>query len=159
MYAIFFFPSCYNSLLDLVIPADYSGQLTTLLRYPSPQSSSKIEGAPHHAVLLLRQALALQMAPNPTTGTSIVMENRNLLDIPIDVPPSPSISPARRSRISRQPPSPQGEGNIGGRNHSRQASAPPVGISEMFTRGLVERGESLGINKTLMHAVTEIRVR
>ncbi|KAF9480117.1 RabGAP/TBC [Pholiota conissans] len=139
-----------------LIPADYSGQLTTLLRYPSPPSSSKIEGAPHHAVLLLRQALALQMAPNPATGTSIVMENRSLLDIPVDVPPSPSVSPTRRSRIGRQPASSsQVEGS--GRNHSRQASAPPVGISEMFTRGLVERGESLGINKTLMHAVTEIR--
>jgi hypothetical protein len=28
----------------------------------------------------------------------------------------------------------------------------------MLTRGLVERGESLGINKTLLSAVTEIRV-
>ncbi|KAF8959037.1 rab-GTPase-TBC domain-containing protein [Flammula alnicola] len=140
-----------------LIPADYSGQLTTLLRYPSPPSSNKIEGAPHHAVLLLRQALALQMSPNPATGSSIVMENRSLLDIPVEVPASPSVSPIRRSRLPRPPlGSSQTDGSIG-RNHSRQASAPPVGISEMFTRGLVERGESLGINKTLMNAVTEIR--
>ncbi|KDR81561.1 hypothetical protein GALMADRAFT_239585 [Galerina marginata CBS 339.88] len=141
-----------------LIPADYSGQLTTLLRYPSPSSSMKIEGAPHHAILLLRQALALQLAPSPATGASIVMENRTLLDIPIEVPTTLSNSSPRQSRNVRPPstisPSSHLEGI--GRNHSRQASSP-VGISEMFTRGLVERGESLGINKTFMNAVTEIR--
>ena len=33
-----------------------------------------------------------------------------------------------------------------------------MGLSEMFARGLLERGESLGINKTLMSAVSELRV-
>lgn len=147
-------------ILSSVIPSDYSGQLTTLLRYPSPLPSNKIEGTPHHAVLLLRQALALQMSPNPATGSSIVMENRGLLGIPVDVPLTPSISPIIRNRAVRQTPSSssQTEGGIS-RSHSRQASAPPVGISELITRGLVERGESFqGINKTLMNAVTEIRV-
>ncbi|KAJ3515805.1 hypothetical protein NLJ89_g1520 [Agrocybe chaxingu] len=124
-----------------LIPADYSSQLTTLLRYPSPSASNGVDGAPHHAILLLRQALALQMAPNPATGATIVMENRTLLNIPIDVPRKPSPPPTKRSR----------------RNHSRQASSPALGFSEMLTRGLVERGESLGINKTLYNAVTEIR--
>jgi hypothetical protein len=31
-------------------------------------------------------------------------------------------------------------------------------IPEMIARGLLERGESLGINKTLMSAVSELRV-
>ncbi len=143
-----------------MIPSDYSGQLTTLLRYPSPLPSNKIEGTPHHAVLLLRQALALQMSPNPATGSSIVIENRNLLGIPVEVPLTPSLTPPRRDRAGRQMPSSssQMEGGMS-RSHSRLASAPPVGISELITRGLVERGESLqGINKTLMNAVTEIRV-
>ncbi|PPQ78097.1 hypothetical protein CVT25_015631 [Psilocybe cyanescens] len=145
-----------------LIPADYSGQLTTLLRYPSPSSSNRIVGAPHHAILLLRQALALQMSPNPATGSSIVMENRTLLNIPVEVPASPAIPP-RRAKNARPPPATISsasashiEGNIA-RNHSRQTSSGAVGISEMFTRGLVERGESLGINKTFMNAVTEIR--
>lgn len=148
--------------LATVIPADYSGQLTTLLRYPSPSSSNKITGAPHHAILLLRQALALQMSPNPATGSSIVMENRTLLNIAIEVPASPAIPP-RRPKNTRPPPatissgSASLEGNLT-RNHSRQTSSGAVGISEMFTRGLVERSESLGINKTFMNAVTEIRV-
>lgn len=146
-------------MLVVVIPADYSGQLTTLLRYPTPSASSKFEGTPHHCILLLRQALALQMAPNPATGFSIVIENRNLLGIPVEVPPTPSIPSTGRNRAGRvsQSTTAQAEGGIS-RNHSRQTSTPAVGISEMFTRGLVERGESLGINKTLMHAVTEIRV-
>jgi len=139
-----------------VISSDYSGQLTALLRYPSPTTPGRLEGAPHHAILLLRQALALQMSPNPATGASIVMENRNLLDIPVDIPTTVLTSSTKRMRGPRPPPAFQMDPTIG-RNHSRQASSP-VGISEMFTRGLVERGESLGINKTLMNAVTEIRV-
>jgi len=139
-----------------VISSDYSGQLTILLRYPSPTTPNKLEGAPHHAILLLRQALALQMSPNPATGSSIVMENSNLLGIPVEIPPNVLVSQTKRTREPRLPSTSQMDATIG-RNHSRQASSP-VGISEMFTRGLVERGESLGINKTLMNAVTEIRV-
>ncbi len=33
-----------------------------------------------------------------------------------------------------------------------------MGIPEMIARGLMERGESLGINKTLMSAVSELKV-
>lgn len=147
-----------------MIPADYSGQLTTLLRYPTP-SSSKIDGAPHHAILLLRQALALQMAPNPAIGSSIMMENRNLLGIPIEVPDIPVPERTRSSRLGRPQPlsaqSSTGTGSLGRSSHLRQGSAPAhsAGISEMLTRGLIERGETLGINRaSIMNAVTEIRV-
>ncbi len=61
----------------------------------SPLPSNKIEGTPHHAVLLLRQALALQMSPNPATGSSIVIENRNLLGIPVEVPLTPVPHPPK----------------------------------------------------------------
>ncbi|KAF8902090.1 rab-GTPase-TBC domain-containing protein [Gymnopilus junonius] len=147
---------CVAMLIRILIPADYSGQLTALLRYPTPPSA-KIEGAPHHAILLLRQALALQLAPNPATGASIVMENRTLLDIPVDVPSSAPDSPPRRQ--TGRPPSTASSSHSDNtvRAHSRQTSSSPVGLSEMFTRGLVERGESLGINKTFLNAVTEIR--
>lgn len=149
--------------LPLVIPADYSGQLTILLRYPTPPSSNRIEGAPHHAILLLRQALALQVAPNPSTGATIVMENRTLLDIPLEVPAEANPPPPRRIRAPRSPISASSSyssqtDGLTGKGHLRQSSSPAGGLSEMFTRQLVERGESLGINKTLMNAVTEIRV-
>ena len=138
----------------VVIPADYSGQLTTLLRYPSPTSMNKVEGTPHHTVLLIRQALALQIAPMPATGASIAMENRTFLNILLEVPASSSMK-----RTARLPSSSTGsEDSPSARSHSRQVSSPAIGISDMLTRGLVERGESLGINKTLLSAVTEIRV-
>jgi len=34
-----------------------------------------------------------------------------------------------------------------------------MGLPEMIARGLMERGESLGINKTLSSALTELKVR
>ena len=146
--------------MSIVIPADYSGQLTTLLRYPSPTSANKIEGAPHHTLLLLRQALALQLSPAPATGVSIAMENRTLLNISLEVPTSSPASSTKRT--TRTPSSSTITGPSGdtpsARGHSRQVSSPAIGISDMLTRSLVERGESLGINKALMSAVTEIRV-
>jgi len=150
-------------IMVAVIPGDYSGQLTTLLRYPSPTSENKVEGAPHHTVLLLRQALALQMSPMPATGASIAMENRTLLNISLEVPTLSPASSTKRNRSTRPPLSssmtvPPGDTPSGRGGHSRQASSPAIGISDMLTRGLVERGESLGINKTLLSAVTEIRV-
>ena len=143
----------------IVIPSDYSGQLTTLLRYPSPTSANKFEGAPHHTVLLLRQALALQMAPTPTTGASIAMENQTLLNISLEVPTtSPASSTKRTTRLPLSSNMTGSSGDTPTRGHSRQVSSPAFGISDMLTRNLVERGESLGINKTLLNAVTEIRV-
>ena len=144
----------------VVIPGDYSSQLTTLLHYPSPTSANKVEGAPHHTVLLLRQALALQLSPIPATGATITMENRTLLNIPLEVPTLTSASSTKRNRTTRPPLSSTVTGSSGDspRVHARQASSPAIGISDMLTRGLVERGESLGINKTLLNAVTEIRV-
>lgn len=41
--------------------------------------------------------------------------------------------------------------------HTRQGSSP-LGIPETFARNLLERGESLGINKTVMNAVSEFKV-
>ncbi|GLB35004.1 putative protein with domain in Tre-2, BUB2p, and Cdc16p [Lyophyllum shimeji] len=139
-----------------LIPADYSGQLTVLLRYPSPHSPPAFEDAPHHTSLLLRQALALQMSPNPSTGASLVLENRNILNIPVDVPAT-SLAPRRR-RSQQKVASAQGrEIPSTSQGHSRQATAPQMGLPEMIARGLLEKGESLGINKTLMSAVSEIR--
>jgi len=104
------------------------------------------------------------MAPTPSTGTSVIMENRNLLNIPMDIPDASPVPTRRRVGHATRDKSPStstsrpgvSEGSPPG--HTRQASSPPLGFPEMITRGLMDRGESFGINKTLMNAVTEFRV-
>ncbi|TFK29890.1 RabGAP/TBC [Coprinopsis marcescibilis] len=141
-----------------LINGDYSSQLTSLLRYPSPKKS-KLNDAPTHTCLLLQHALTLQMSPNPSTAATINMENRALLDIDSNVQEPPA-SPRRRPQVSRQAQSsfiPVRDRDTNHPGHSRQASSPPLGIPEMLARGLLERGESLGINKTLLSAVSELK--
>ncbi|KAJ7452501.1 rab-GTPase-TBC domain-containing protein [Mycena galericulata] len=129
-----------------LIPSDYSGQLTTLLRYPSHPTTN----GPHHTSILLRQALALQMSPNQATGNALVLENRNFLSLPMEVPEPPP-PPQRRGARSRDKP-------LAAAKTGADARQPPAQMGlEVFARGLIERGESLGINKTLMSAVPELR--
>lgn len=115
--------------------------------------------SPHHSVLLLRQAFALRTAPTPQTGSSIAMENRNLLHIPLDAP-EPVTSPVATRRSER----PQMRSRAGTDSQrmgsSRRVVQQPsqVSLPELFAKGLLERGEALGINKTVMNAVSEIRV-
>ena len=150
-----------------MIPSDYSGQLTHLLRYSSnlPVESTPL-ATPHHTALLVRQALTLQMSPTPAVGASIVFENRNLLNLPIEVPeppPPPSrrrggerLSGRRKSASETRPaPLESGQSNRGslGRAANGQLNLPD------FAKGLLDRGEALGINKTFMSAVSEIKVR
>ncbi|OSC96605.1 hypothetical protein PYCCODRAFT_1440937 [Trametes coccinea BRFM310] len=148
-----------------LIPADYSSQLTYLLRYPS--NAAAAGGSPedppiHHATLLLRQALTLQMSPTPTTGVSIIHENKNLLGIPVEVPPpiSPPVRRRPRAGEGRQSFSAESStrNDAGGSKaaHNRQPSTP-MGLPESLARGILERGESLGINKTVMNAVSEFK--
>ncbi|KAJ3920944.1 rab-GTPase-TBC domain-containing protein [Lentinula edodes] len=135
---------------NLLIPGDYTVQLTSLLRYPTPVLPLDSTNTVHHTSLLIRQALALQLAPTPSTGVSVVAENRNLLDIPMEVPEPPSTS-------RRKGPQFTATRNRSSPTHARQQSSqPPGGLPEMLG-GLFERGESLNINKTLMSAVTELK--
>ncbi|EJD06088.1 uncharacterized protein FOMMEDRAFT_104560 [Fomitiporia mediterranea MF3/22] len=145
-----------------LIPAEYSVQLTFLLRYPSPPSDID-PSCPNPAILLLRQAFALYTAPNPSTGASIAIENRNLLNIPLDVP-EPLRSPIRTRPPPTRPRS-STDAHKAGPSKVPQGQHRPVpqsqslqmGFPELLARGLFERGESLGINKTVMNAVSEIR--
>ena len=163
--------NAYTDRVSSVIPADYSGQLMLLLRYPAPPTNPD-PSISHHATLLLRQALALSMAPNPSTGSSLAIENRNFLQIPLEVP-DPQVSPARsrppnRRRASTEATKSEGAAGAGvsasgkyvtasgASRHVQQSSQ--IGLPEMFARGLLEKGESLGINKTVMNAVSEFRV-
>lgn len=159
--------NCRHKLTNCaVIPSDYSGQLTHLLRYSSNLPIESMPStAPHHTALLLRQALILQMSPTAAVGASIILENRNLLSIPIEVPePSPPASRRRGERLggrrksvseTRSAPPDSGHSNRGsiGRAANGQLNLPE------FAKGLLDRGEALGINKTFMNAVSEIKVR
>ncbi|KAF8894511.1 rab-GTPase-TBC domain-containing protein [Infundibulicybe gibba] len=133
-----------------LIPADYGGQLTVLLHYPTP---SPTDAGIHHMSLLLRQALALQMSPTPSTGVSIIAENYNFLNIPLDVPATSSPPQRRPGGGGRHKSNPPSGSHPGGQKHPSNH----MGIPELIARGLMERGESLGINKTLMSAVSELR--
>lgn len=87
-------------------------------------------------------------------------ENRNLLAIPLDVP-EPAPVPHRRSALGPKPKplaSPGGRAPDQEQGHARRQPSQGMSFPEMFARGLLERGESLGINKTLMSAVSELRV-
>lgn len=110
----------------------------------------------------MRQAVALQMSPTPAAGVSLISENWSLLNIPMDVPEPPPAprrrmppSAARGRPLSTSAPA----GTSSGVGHNRQQSSQQLGFPEMLARGILERGESLGINKSLMSAVSELKVR
>ncbi|KZS98922.1 RabGAP/TBC [Sistotremastrum niveocremeum HHB9708] len=129
-----------------IIPSDYSTQLTYLLRYPAPPISLDVDM--HHTSLLLRQATAIHTSPTTLVGQSIVYENRNVLDIPVDIPDPPPPMP-RRTRASAE----------AGRSKQAASTSPrrEMGLPELIARGLIDRGETLGINKTLSNTILEIR--
>ncbi|KAJ3717673.1 rab-GTPase-TBC domain-containing protein [Lentinula guzmanii] len=132
---------------NVLIPADYTTQLTSLLRYPKPPLRVDSTNTAHHTSLLIRQALALQLSPTPATGVSVVAENQNLLGIPMEIPEI-SAAPRKNGQPARSKP-PSG--------HTRQQSSQPQGGLPEMLGGLLERGESLNINRTLMSAVTELK--
>ncbi|KAI0668489.1 rab-GTPase-TBC domain-containing protein [Trametes maxima] len=148
-----------------LIPADYSTQLTYLLRYPSdtPSAGGSNDETPiHHTTLLLRQALTLQMSPTPTIGVSVIHENKNLLGIATEVPPPVSPPVRRRPRGGEGHRSFAGDSSAkpeagSSRGHHNRQQSSSLGLPETFARGLLERGESLGINKTVMNAVSELK--
>lgn len=139
------------------MPADYSEQLTYLLRYPTPPAlapTPEWPSAGNHINLLLRQAVTLQMAPSVSSGAAVVYENRNLLNIPIEVPDLAPPPARRRPQMGERG---RSDGASRKSEHSRIPSSS-MGLPELIARGLLDRGESLGINKTVMNAVSELKV-
>lgn len=108
----------------------------------------------------MRQAVALQMSPTPAAGVSLISENWSLLNIAMDVPEPPP-APRRRMPPSAARGRPLSTTTPAGTSsgHIRQQSSQQFGFPEMLARGILERGESLGINKSLMSAVSELKVR
>ncbi|KIJ16847.1 hypothetical protein PAXINDRAFT_168295 [Paxillus involutus ATCC 200175] len=140
-----------------LIPSDYSSQLMHLLRYPPCPTPE--EGAPHHILLLIRQATALEMSHTPSAGASLAVENRNLLNIPLEVPDPPQVVRRRARPIDRVHQASPSEHLLGGSSteNFRQQPSFQLGFPELIARGLLDRGESLGINKTVMNAVSELK--
>lgn len=146
-----------------LIPSDYSTQLTFLLRYPPPTHSiaslttSEQSFATHHVTILLRQALSLQISPTVATGASVVYENRNLLNIASEVPEPPPPPTKRRAEQGRTSTRNDGPLRMLQRPmHVRYGSSGSLGLPDI-ARNILDRSESLGINRTVMNAVSEIK--
>ncbi|KAI0247048.1 rab-GTPase-TBC domain-containing protein [Lactifluus subvellereus] len=147
-----------------LIPSDYSEQLTCLLRYSSNFTmASTPSTAPHHTALLLQQALTLQRSPTAAAGASIVFENCNLLNLPTEVPEPPPPPPRRRSERSggRRKSASETRPTLPEAGSSSRGSLGRAGSGQLnlpdFAKSLLDRGEALGINKTFINAVSEIK--
>jgi TBC1 domain family protein 5 len=126
-----------------------------LLRYPPCLVHE--ETAPHHIQLLIRQATALEILHTPSAGASLAIENLNLLNIPIEVPEPPPIVRRKARSIEKTHQTSSSE-HISGSPPTEGLRQQPS-FPELIARGLLDRGESLGINKTVMNAVSELKVR
>ena len=153
------------SHLPPVIPSDYSTQLTFLLRYPTPPvhempvpTMNEHSFAACHTTLLLRQALSLQISPTVATGASVVYENHNLLNIVSEVPEPPPPPTKRRAEPGRTSSVNDGPLRMLQRPiHVRYGSSGSLGFPDI-ARNILDRSESLGINRTVLNAVSEIKV-
>jgi hypothetical protein len=125
-----------------VIPASYNGQLTALLRYPRlPPSDSPPE--PNHIILLARQASYLRSSPTVASGAAIVYENQNVLGLESRVPEKEQpMHIARRSAGNMRPTGP----------NLNSQTLPD------FAKGILDRGEQWGVNKTVLSTISGLRV-
>ena len=92
------------------------------------------------------------------TGASVVYENRNLLNIASEVPEPPPPPTKRRAEQGRTSAMNDGPLRMLQRPiHVRYGSSSSLGLPDI-ARNIFDRSESLGINRTVMNAVSEIKV-
>ncbi|KAK3357498.1 rab-GTPase-TBC domain-containing protein [Lasiosphaeria hispida] len=145
---------CVAMLLRIrwtLLEADYSVALQLLLKYPVPEP-------PHGPHTLVDDAIYLRNHQNAAGGATLIFKYTGK---------SPPISPPKASRSST--PSFQGFGSL--RQRTLGAKSPlsstarlllqqPGGVEALLqgaTKGMMERGEKLGINQAVRDAVGEIR--
>ncbi|KAL9932828.1 hypothetical protein V8E36_008083 [Tilletia maclaganii] len=176
---------CIAMLLRIrgkLFAADNSTALQLLLRFPTDQAIPADK--PEAVRLLLNQAAQLQAGPTPSTGVQVVMQNRDVLGIVIEHPPSsptnpdpPRLRTAMASSNVGGMRSGESRTVAGGRSERRRPGLPdrsptrmvaptspsasfasflPTGVSEA-AKGLYERSESLGINRALANTVTNVQ--
>lgn len=122
-----------------------------LLKYPPHSAELPLDPA-----LLLRQARAIRENPSPSTGAAITLQNQEVLGIPAYEPdgtestPSVSHHQTLRSR-QRSAVSPNIPARLPG------VSPRAYGGFESLARGLVERAQASGLDKTILSTVSEFR--
>ena len=131
-----------------MIPSDYTTQLGYLLRYPIVNPVDSMS----HISLLLQQAHALRADPTPSTVVSLVMQNKDALGIPAEVPEPPA--PHRRASSKRLLTDDTGSrpSRSSGTETRRDPFGLPLPIPELFSKGLSD------INGAVHSTVSEIRV-
>ncbi|KDN51564.1 hypothetical protein RSAG8_00109, partial [Rhizoctonia solani AG-8 WAC10335] len=125
---------------NLLIPAEYTDALTYILRYPPPPSLSQPlspsnadpSGPILETHLLVQQALMLRANPSPSTGATIVLQNRSLLDIPIEAPSPP---PPQQRRGGRRTSLGSGTGPKGSAETKLSPKPRPAGLSKHIPEG------------------------
>jgi TBC1 domain family member 5 len=140
---------------NLVLEADYSVCLQLLLKYPIPE-------APHSPHTFVDDALYLKTHLNSSGGSSLVLKYTGKMPAGISsnasasAPTSRPVTPAMQGVASRQ------------RNYRPRSPLPSParfiqqqgGMEAIFqgaAKGVLERGEKLGINQAVRDAMGEFR--
>jgi TBC1 domain family protein 5 len=131
-----------------VLPSDYPGVLTLLLKYP--QASPELPLSP---ALLLSQALTVLKNPSPSAGAAVTLQNQETLGIPSYAPDGTETTPSlmhTQTLRSRQKTAPAAS------NRSSPAASRTYGF-ESIARGLMEKAQASGFDKTIISTVSEFR--
>ncbi|KAJ1310134.1 hypothetical protein OPQ81_006879 [Rhizoctonia solani] len=125
---------------NLLIPAECTDALKYLLKYPPPPSLAQ-PPTPSNADtpppspethILVQQALMLRANPSPSTGATIVLQNRSALDIPIEAPPPP---PPQQRRGGRRRSVGSGTDSKGGMEAKISPKPRHAGLSRHIPEG------------------------
>ncbi|KAI0128947.1 WD repeat domain-containing protein [Xylariales sp. AK1849] len=130
-----------------LLGADYTHALQLLLKYPPPET-------PHGPHTFIDDAVYLRDHLNPNGASTLIMKYTGR-------PPAPPLSSSR--------PSTPGSSGLGIRQNTRGARSPlspsrliqpQGGVEALFrgaAKGVLEKGEKLGINQAVQDALLEIR--
>ncbi|KAL5635907.1 hypothetical protein ACGC1H_004642 [Rhizoctonia solani] len=117
---------------NLLIPAEYTDALTCVLRYPPPPSTADPSSLMLATHILAQQALMLRANPSPATGATIVLQNRSILDIPIEAPSAP---PPQQRRGGRRKSFGSGSNPKGTAEAKTLPKPRPAGLSKHIPEG------------------------